>query len=83
VSTSSSTPGGSYPISVNATDAKKLAPSNGPQALTLTAAAVIAYSTQSDHRFHAIVNTPRVSAAEAADRRLLFTMRSATSLFLR
>lgn len=42
---------------------------------------LFAYSTQSDHRFHAIVNTPRVSAPEGADRRFLFTMRSATSLF--
>ncbi len=41
VTTSTSTPGGSYPITVTASDANKLAPSNGPQPLTLTAAAVI------------------------------------------
>ncbi len=41
VATSSSTPGGSYPVTVSASDANKLAPSNGPQPLTLTAAAVI------------------------------------------
>ena len=41
VSTSSNTPGGSYVITVNASDANKLAPSNGAQALTLTTAAVI------------------------------------------
>ncbi len=41
LSTSISTPGGSYAFSVNAIDANKLAPSNGPQALTLTTAAVI------------------------------------------
>jgi phospholipase C len=40
VSTSSSTPGGNYSITVAASDAKSLAPSNGPQSLTLTAAAV-------------------------------------------
>jgi phospholipase C len=41
VSTSSSTPGGSYTISVTGSGANNLAPSNGPQALTLTTAAVI------------------------------------------
>jgi len=41
VSTSTSTPGGSYAITVTGSDAKNLAPSNGPQALTLTTAAVI------------------------------------------
>ncbi len=41
LSTSVNTPGGSYAISVTATDANKLAPSNGAQALTLTTAAVI------------------------------------------
>ncbi len=41
VSTSSSTPGGSYAITVTGSDAKSLAPSNGPQALSLTTAAVI------------------------------------------
>ena len=41
VTTSTSTPGGSYPITVTAIDGGKLAPSNGPQPLTLTAAAVI------------------------------------------
>ncbi len=41
VSTSSSTPGGSYAISVTGSDAKNLAPSNGPQGLTLTTAATI------------------------------------------
>ena len=40
VTTSSSTPGGNYTISVIASDAKNLAPSNGPQSLTLTTAAV-------------------------------------------
>ena len=40
VTTSSSTPGGNYAISVIASDAKSLAPSNGPQSLTLTTAAV-------------------------------------------
>src|ERR1700675_1572436 len=40
VSTSGSTPGGNYTITVAASDAKNLAPSNGPQSLTLTAAAV-------------------------------------------
>jgi phospholipase C len=41
VSTSSSTPGGKYTISVTGIGANNLAPSNGPQALTLTTAAVI------------------------------------------
>jgi phospholipase C len=41
VVTSSSTPGGKYSISVTASDANNLLPSNGSQALTLTAAAVI------------------------------------------
>ena len=41
VSTSPNTPGGSYSISVTGADAKNLAPSNGPQALALTTAAVI------------------------------------------
>ena len=41
VSTSTNTPGGNYAITVNASDANKLAPSNGAQALTLTTAAVI------------------------------------------
>jgi len=41
VSTSSSTPGGSYAITVTGSDAKDLAPSNGAQALSLTTAAVI------------------------------------------
>jgi len=41
VSTSITTPGGSYAITVTGSDAKGSAPSNGPQALTLTTAAVI------------------------------------------
>ena len=41
MSTSTNTPGGNYAITVNASDANKLAPSNGAQALTLTTAAVI------------------------------------------
>jgi hypothetical protein len=41
VSTSSSTPGGKYTITVAGSDAKNLAPSNGSQALSLTTAAVI------------------------------------------
>ncbi len=41
VSTSTSTPGGNYTITVTGSDAKSLAPSNGPQTLTLTTAAVI------------------------------------------
>jgi phospholipase C len=41
ISTSSGTPGGSYTISVTGAGANNLAPSNGPQGLTLTAAAVI------------------------------------------
>jgi phospholipase C len=40
VSTSAGTPGGSYTITVTGSDAKSMAPSNGPQSLTLTAAAV-------------------------------------------
>ena len=41
VSTSTSTPGGSYAISVSAIDSDAMAPSNGPQALTLTTVAGI------------------------------------------
>ncbi len=41
VSTSSSTPGGNYTITVSGSDAKSLAPSNGAQTLSLTTAAVI------------------------------------------
>jgi phospholipase C len=41
VSTTSNTPGGSYSISISGTDAKKEAPSNGVQSLSLTTAAVI------------------------------------------
>jgi phospholipase C len=41
VSTSSSTPGGSYTITVAGSDAKNLAPGNGAQTLSLTTAAVI------------------------------------------
>ncbi len=41
VSTSTNTPGGIYAISATASDANKLAPRNGAQALTLTTAAVI------------------------------------------
>ena len=41
VSTTTSTPGGSYTISVTGSDTKNLAPSNGPQSLALTMAAVI------------------------------------------
>jgi phospholipase C len=41
VSTASATPGGSYTFSVSAIDGNKLAPSNGPQTLTLTTSAVI------------------------------------------
>ena len=41
VSTSSSTPGGSYTITVTGGDTKNSAPSDGPQALRLTTAAVI------------------------------------------
>ena len=41
VSTTTSTPGGNYTFSVAAIDGNKLTPSNGPQTLTLTAAAVI------------------------------------------
>ena len=40
VSTSSSTPGGSYTITVDGSDAKDAPPSNGSQALSLTTAAV-------------------------------------------
>ena len=40
VSTSSSTPGGNYTITVAGSDAKSLAPSNGSQKLSLTTAAV-------------------------------------------
>ncbi len=41
VSTSINTPGGAYGITVNASDAQGLAPSNGAAVLSLTAAAVI------------------------------------------
>lgn len=41
VSTSKNTPGGNYTITVSASDSTKLTPSNGPQALTMTTAAVI------------------------------------------
>ncbi len=40
VATSTGTPGGNYTITVTGNDAKSLAPSNGPQSLTLTTAAV-------------------------------------------
>ncbi len=40
VSTSTGIPGGNYTITVTGSDAKSLAPSNGPQSLTLTTAAV-------------------------------------------
>ncbi|MGA9977432.1 MAG: alkaline phosphatase family protein [Candidatus Sulfotelmatobacter sp.] len=40
VNTTSNTPGGTYSISVTGTDAASLAPSNGPQTLSLVAAAV-------------------------------------------
>ncbi len=40
VSTSSGTPGGNYTLTVTGSDAKSLAPSNGPQSLALTTAAV-------------------------------------------
>jgi phospholipase C len=41
VSTSSGTPGGNYTVSITGIGANNLAPSNGPQVLTLTTAAVI------------------------------------------
>jgi phospholipase C len=41
ISTSTSTPGGSYAITVTGTDANNAAPSNGPQTLKLTTGAVI------------------------------------------
>ena len=41
ISTSASTPGGAYSITVTGTDAKSLQPSNGAQSLSLTIAAVI------------------------------------------
>jgi phospholipase C len=41
VSTTGSTPGGSYTIVVSASDAKDVAPSNGTQTLTMTTAGVI------------------------------------------
>lgn len=41
VSTTVNTPGGNYTISVTGKDANSASPSNGPQSLTLTAAAVI------------------------------------------
>jgi phospholipase C len=41
ISTSANTPGGTYSISVTATDSKSLPPSNGAQSLSLTTAAVI------------------------------------------
>jgi phospholipase C len=40
VSTSAGTPGGNYTLTVNGSDAKNVAASNGPQSLTLTTAAV-------------------------------------------
>jgi len=59
VSTSSSTPGGSYSISVTGSDASKLAPSNGAQTLALTTAAVIQHivvifqeNRSTDNLFH-------------------------------
>ncbi len=44
VTTTANTPGGNYAITVNAIDAKKLAPSNGPQALTLAVALPPSYT---------------------------------------
>lgn len=41
VSTSSNTAGGTYPITIDAVDTKKVAPSNGLQSLTLVTSAVI------------------------------------------
>lgn len=41
VSTTMSTPGGPYAVTVTGSDANSLAPSNGPQGLTLTTAAVV------------------------------------------
>jgi len=41
VSTTKNTPGGSYSISVTGSDARSLAPSNGPQSVALTMTAVI------------------------------------------
>jgi phospholipase C len=41
VATTANTPGGNYSISVTGADANKLAPSDGPQTLTLTTAAII------------------------------------------
>ena len=59
VSTSSSTPAGSYSISVTGSDASKLAPSNGAQTLALTTAAVIQHivvifqeNRSTDNLFH-------------------------------
>src|SRR5450755_616865 len=59
VSTSINTPGGAYGITVNAKDAKGLAPSNGAAALTLTTAAVIQHiviifqeNRSTDNLFH-------------------------------
>jgi phospholipase C len=40
ITTTSNTPGGTYSISVNGSDANSIAPSNGPQALSLVTAAV-------------------------------------------
>jgi phospholipase C len=41
VSTSTGTPGGNYTVTVTGSDAKSMAPGNGPQSLTLTTAAVL------------------------------------------
>jgi phospholipase C len=58
-STSSSTPGGSYTLSIVAMGANNLAPSNGPLSLTLTTAAVIEHivvifqeNRSTDNLFH-------------------------------
>ena len=59
VSTAGSAPGGTSSISVTAADAKNLAPSNGPQTLTLTTVAVIRHvvvifqeNRSTDNLFH-------------------------------
>jgi phospholipase C len=59
VTTASGTPGGSYSISVTGSGINKLAPSNGPQALTLTTTAVIRHivvifqeNRSTDNLFH-------------------------------
>jgi phospholipase C len=59
LSTSSDTPGGTSSITVTASDANKLAPSNGAQQLTLTTAAVIKHivvifqeNRSTDNLFH-------------------------------